>query len=94
MVDFLHRIRLPLQYAKYGVGLGALFGSGMWVLVVTLSDQAEGKPDEGVSEHWAHNNTLLFVVLLGLGAATGGILGFVAAALLDVAQHGLAPPLS
>mmetsp|Transcript_1267 Transcript_1267/g.2997 ORF Transcript_1267/g.2997 Transcript_1267/m.2997 type:complete len:181 (-) Transcript_1267:67-609(-) len=89
--DFMHRLRLPLHYAKYGLGFGALFGSGMWVLVVSLSDSAEGKPDEGVSEHWAHNNGLLLMVLLGLGTATGGVLGFVAAALLDVVQHGLTP---
>jgi hypothetical protein len=91
--DFMHRLKTPLRYAKYGLGFGALFGSGMWVLVVTLSDSAEGKPEEGVSEHWAHNNTLLLVVLLGLGTATGGILAFVIAALMDVAAHGLAPPI-
>ncbi len=90
----MHRLKTPLQYAKYGLGLGALFGSGMWVLVVSLSDSAEGKPEDGVSEHWAHNNTLLLVVLLGLGTATGGILAFVVAALMDVAAHGLAPPIS
>jgi len=30
---------------------GAIFGSIMWVLVVALSDKAEGKPD-GPAEHW------------------------------------------
>ena len=29
---------------KYGVAAGAVFGSIMWMLVVSLSDKAEGKP--------------------------------------------------
>jgi len=94
--DVIQKMRLPLFYAKYGAGIGALFGSIMWVLVVALSDSAEGgKKDggkeEGISEHWAHNNALLLAVLLGLGTATGAVLGFVFVAVWDVVQNGLGP---
>lgn len=95
--DVMHKMRLPLHYAKYGAGLGALFGSAMWVLVVALSDSAEGQADEkskkaaGISEHWAHNNALLLAVLLGLGTATGAILAFVFVAVWDVVQNGMGP---
>jgi hypothetical protein len=93
--DIMIKIRLPLHYAKYGAGLGALFGSAMWVLVVSLSDSAEGKSDgknqDGISEHWAHNNALLLIVLLGLGTATGAILAFVGVAVVDVVRNGIHP---
>ena len=37
------RARSHTHTGKYGVAAGAVFGSIMWVLVVSLSDKAEGK---------------------------------------------------
>jgi hypothetical protein len=87
--DFRKKLELPLQYSKYGVGAGALFGSLMWLLVVSLSDSAEGKP-QGPADHWAQNNSILLAVLLGLGMATGGILAFTFVAISDILRQGLA----
>ena len=87
--EFRKKLELPLQYGKYGVGAGALFGSLMWMLVVSLSDEAEGK-QQGPSDHWAQSNSILLAVLLGLGMATVGILSFTFVAISDILQQGLA----
>mmetsp|Transcript_28406 Transcript_28406/g.44321 ORF Transcript_28406/g.44321 Transcript_28406/m.44321 type:complete len:89 (+) Transcript_28406:769-1035(+) len=81
----------PLVWGKYGLAGGGLFGSLMWVLVVSLSDNAEGK-QEGPAEHWAQNNALLLAVLVGLGMATGGICAFTAHAVWDLIMHDFSPP--
>ena len=85
--DLRQKMEIPLLYGKYGVGIGAIFGSLMWLIVVTLTDSAEGKP-QGPSDHWAQNNSVLLVVLLGLGTATGGVLGFTMAAVTDIISQG------
>ena len=85
-MDLQQRLAKPLLYSKYGVGAGAMFGSLLWVLVVSLSDDAEGK--QGPAEHWAQNNSVLLAVLLGLGMSTGGILVFTCTAVYDLVLEG------
>ena len=87
--DFRKKLELPLHYSKYGIGAGALFGSLMWVIVVSLSDEAEGKK-QGPADHWAQSNSILLAVLLGLGMATGGVLSFTFVAISDILRQGLA----
>lgn len=76
---------------KYGIAGGALFGSIMWVLVVALSDKAEGKPS-GPAEHWAQNDAMLGAVLVSMSMATGGICAFAATAVWDITSQNLMQP--
>lgn len=89
--DFREKLSRPLQYSKYGVAGGAVFGCLMWVLVVSLSDKAEGK-STGPNEHWAQNDTMLGAVLLSMGMATGGICTFAATAVWDITRQNLMQP--
>jgi hypothetical protein len=86
--EFRKKMEMPLHYSKFGVGAGALFGSLMWLLVVSLSDEAEGKT-QGPADHWAQSNSILLAVLLGLGMATGGVLAFTFVAISDILRQGL-----
>ena len=89
--NFSEKLVKPLQYARYGLAGGAIFGSVMWVLVVSLSDKAEGKPT-GPSEHWAQNDAMLLAVLLGLGMATGAVCAFAGYAIWDILSQNLMKP--
>ena len=70
---------------------GAVFGSAMWVLVVALSDKAEGKPS-GPAEHWAQNDAMLGAVLVSMSMTTGGICAFAATAVWDITSQNLMQP--
>eukprot|EP00960_Hanusia_phi_P058006 763740-Hanusia_phi.AAC.1 len=89
--SFAEKLSKPLHYARYGVAGGAIFGSLMWVLVVSLSDKAEGKPT-GPSEHWAQNDAMLLAVLLGLGMSTGAVCAFAGYAMWDILSLNLMKP--
>ncbi len=86
--DFMAKLSRPLLHAKYGIAGGAIFGSVLWVLVVSLSDPEESK-GSGPTEHWAQDDKVLLAVLLGLGMATGGVCSFAASAVWDLVNQGI-----
>eukprot|EP00288_Rhodomonas_lens_P020200 CAMPEP_0177689800 /NCGR_PEP_ID=MMETSP0484_2-20121128/403_1 /TAXON_ID=354590 /ORGANISM="Rhodomonas lens, Strain RHODO" /LENGTH=176 /DNA_ID=CAMNT_0019200255 /DNA_START=60 /DNA_END=590 /DNA_ORIENTATION=- len=85
--DFSAKLALPLHHAKYGIAGGAIFGSLLWVIVVSLSDPEENK-GAGPTEHWAQDDKILLMVLLGLGMATGGVCSFAMSAVWDLVRSG------
>jgi hypothetical protein len=86
--DFAKKLATPLLHAKYGIAGGALFGSLLWVIVVSLSDSEGDRKGSEPTEHWAQDDKILLAVLLGLGMATGGVCSFAMSAVWDLVRNG------